>query len=624
LNRISPYAPFIGLILIFFYWWSIHPLVFATGYVEDLCGDMVRQMMAENLTKYGRPVFHTDSMMAPYGASVPYMSWSIERDWLGAYFWKWNPRFSFLYAYFGVSLLITYLGVAGILRKMKLGVLGAWGLATAVVLFHMPRHFKTWHHFEHLPEHWLYLSLFMDAWIWQRFWRDRKWSIHLEFWRGVLVLCTFLATGYYWGAMILEWLVIRYVFLGVFYYRKRKGISVEVEWNKKQLLWPVLAGLAVLAIEIPWFWELYQEAKVVGKVMNNTGWFAYFYQPFVPLWFNRLFPSAKPFYHWSETATSVGWFFLIPLFIAISSLRKKKGGPGYGAALPFLIFIALVYAWETRVLGLTVIEFFRSAVPFLEFFRVGTRWSLVMPAIIGTILALSWPELTARVQNWYHSHRKARVWVILFLVSSGVELTWLGHPVNMTPPMPARLDALLAQLKSMPGDTVIDLPFCVAGGNGYCTEQQCPNYPYSSVGQCLRLWHEKKIYGLYQARMTTPHCDKFNRLPYTSWFSAWAERRCLTPMEWDGFCDHLKSHPETAGVLFYPDIWAGAGTPECLASFDAHLGRPLGEAVMSISPSMGGKETYPSRVILYPGRCIEAGSPVGRSESHLDRAGPPR
>jgi hypothetical protein len=608
LNRhsslLSRLLPWFGLVLILAYWWSIHPLGFSMGYVEDLCTDMMRQLMAHNLDQYGGPAFRTDQFLAPFGASVPYMSsWSIERDWIGAYAWKMNPQFPYLWVYFGVSLLFTYLGVAYILKKMKLSKTVAWSLATAVVLLHIPRHFKIWHHFEHLPQHWFYLSLFLDAWIWQKFWRERKWSLSLELWRGVLALGVFLSAGYFWGAMVLEWLVVRGCILVMIQVRRSRKEEVEIQFNLKESVLPFVLGCGLFAIELRWFLSLYEEVKELGGVLNNVGWFAFFYVPFRPLWWDRFFPVEKPFYTLTETVTSIGWFLIIPLFFTFSSLRKKRGGPGFGSILPFFIYILIAYTWQCRILSLPVINFVREIIPFLEFFRVGTRWSLLMPAIIGVIIALSWSDLSRHVKAWFSARPRNRVLTYLFIVSSVIEVSWLLHSPNMLPPVPENLAQMLEQIRTSPGDTVLDLPFCVAGGNGICTAEQCPNYPASTVGQCLRMWHDKKVYGLYQARNVAKHCEPYRQKPYQSWFSAWSTQRCFSDSEWKDFCSYLSQHPETSAVLLYPDVWIGAGQTSCLDQFKAHLGEPLQEVVMPRSPSYGGHWNGTSRVIRYRAQC---------------------
>ncbi len=142
---------FLGLFLILLYWYSIHPPGFGRpGYLEDLCIDFVRQMMAEQLQTRGHPFFQTRSVMTPFGASIPFMSWTIERDWLGAWFWIWNREFPFLWVYLGVSWIGTYLGVGYLLSRLELKK-AAWLVAAVLVLFHVPRHFKLYHHWEMAP-----------------------------------------------------------------------------------------------------------------------------------------------------------------------------------------------------------------------------------------------------------------------------------------------------------------------------------------------------------------------------------------------------------------------------------------------------------------------------------------
>ena len=138
------------------YWLAVHPPSWGLiGSGGDSCSDIVRQLMSEQLDKFGRPVFVTDSVMAPTGASVPYMSWSIERDWIGAYFWKASPEFPYLWFSFGVSLVLSFFFVAWVAGRMGLGVWSRWLFAAAVVVFHVPRQFKAHHHFEHVNQHWI-------------------------------------------------------------------------------------------------------------------------------------------------------------------------------------------------------------------------------------------------------------------------------------------------------------------------------------------------------------------------------------------------------------------------------------------------------------------------------------
>ena len=210
----SYFAFWLGLVAVLAYWYLVRP-VGGIGYVEDFCSELSRRAMAENLLKFSAPTFVSDLFMAPFGTPIAFFSWSIERDWLGAYVWMWNREFPFLWVYFAFSLLGSYFVVGAILRRMGLNSVAAWGLAAGVVVLHIPRHFKIWYHIEYLSQHWVYWSLFLDAWIWHRFIREKRWSWNLEIWRGFCLLGVLGSPGYFWGPMVLEWIILRLCFVAV-------------------------------------------------------------------------------------------------------------------------------------------------------------------------------------------------------------------------------------------------------------------------------------------------------------------------------------------------------------------------------------------------------------------------
>ena len=247
------YISFIlGLVAIFFYGWYIRPDGQFLGYFEDFCTDLIRQLMAENVSKYGLPRFVTDSVMAPAKEFFPFMSWPMERDWLGALFWNWDKQFPFLWFYFCTSLLISYLGSGLILKKMGIGKPVAWWISATIVLFHIPRHFKIWHHYELLPQHWVYWGFLLDAWIWQRFTREKKWSWNLELWRMFIVLGTFGLAGYYWGSTLLEWMLVRGFLLISFYRQRSRRGSILIEGTMRKAILPLILSSIWTGFLILW------------------------------------------------------------------------------------------------------------------------------------------------------------------------------------------------------------------------------------------------------------------------------------------------------------------------------------------------------------------------------------
>ncbi|MCM2277501.1 MAG: hypothetical protein NDJ89_05445 [Oligoflexia bacterium] len=614
----SPASFLLGILLLGVYWFSIRPRTGGAGipgFVEDMCyWDMSRTLMADQLRQFGSPRFVTDQFMTPSGASVPYMAWSLEGAWVGAYAWLRNRDFPFLWFWTLLSFLGTYLGAGFLLGRIGLSARARWLAAAAIVVFHVPRHFKAWHHAEHLFQHWFVWSLLLDAWIWSRFVRERRWALSLEAWRGFCLVGMLGIAGYYWGPLILEWALVRGAMLWIATAdRRARAPGVAIEWDFRKWLLPLSLIALWLVPVLRWFTPLAEEARKLGNVEQGL-W--YFTSPFYflrPLWYDAIFwwkgllqgiPGGTPAMARGETIVSVGWLVLVPWLAALFLVRRRRGGPGFRLAAPFAILTAMA------ILYFGVYTFFyhtllQAVVPFMSFFRVASRWGLLLPQLLAVTIVLAWPELQEGAKRlWARLPRSGRVTLgAIALMLALLELSWLGYPTRQMPPLSRSMQALLQGVAESPGTSVLNLPFCVAGGNGVCTEEQCPQYPESTAGECLRIWHGKKVYGLYQSRMTPAHCAIYRRTPYTEWFAAWRENRCFSPAEWDGFCGHLRERTELSAVLVYPDIWKAAGRPECLAEFERRLGPARGQSAFPIVPSPGGQDRTQTRLLWFGARC---------------------
>lgn len=580
-----------GLAAVLGYWFWIHPQGFSSlGYSEDICfGDLMRSLMAGILDKKGGPFFHTEKFQAPFGASVPFMSWGMERDWLGAYFWKLDPAFPFQWVYYGVSLLVSYSGVGWILGRMGVARRERWALAAIFVAFNVPRHFKTWHHYEHLAQHWVYLGVFLDAWIWSRFVRERRWSPRLEVWRLFVLLGTFGTAGYYWGPMILEWVLVR-AFMAARWRRPGGSAALKIEPLDRRVLLPVGFGLVLLVLDLRWYLPLLSEARQWGQIDQRIGFFAHFGQLVRPLWLQPFLPSTVSPIDRPETVVTVGWVYWVPWMLGL-----RAGGVRVVAPFVALLVIALLY----MNFGDNLIHWpVQHLVPFMKFFRVASRWGLLLPPILGAMVAILWPQIRA----WGLARRRS--FGILAGVLALIEFSALATPVNMMPPMPRSARAMLERVRDLPGDTVLDLPFCVTGGNQGCAPEQCSFFPAATTAACLQAMHGKKVYGLYQSRMSEAQCDVFRKAPYESWFNAWRENRCFTGPEWDQFCAYLPTQAGVSAVLVYPEIWSAAAAPACAFEFERRLGRPKGVAGIQLRPTRGGAGEGSTRVMWYGNRCL--------------------
>lgn len=601
-----------GVVLILAYWILVKPLNPGPGYFEDFCIEMSRRAMSDSIERFGKPTFVTDLFMAPFGMPVPFFSWSIERDWMGAWFWKWNKFFPFIWAYFLASLFLTYAALGYIFKKMKLSASWAWAIAALICVFNIPRHFKIWYHIEYLAQHWLVISIFLDAWIWAKWTRERKWSWILELWRAFLILAVLGTPGYFWAMSALVWMILRLSML--LSLRKPQGMSLQIEGSWRAAILPSVLCLLWLSFELRWFIPLITEMRKLGTVSQGLGWWANIGYVFRPLWLDILAgplafshilaPLDRP-----ETVVTAGWFYWVPAVTALVLLRKKAGGSGLKTVFPFVLLLVLTIAYFASEPIFKQVRWLihwpmQHLVPFMSFFRATSRWGIVLPYFLGAIIILSWPELSAWAKALYKRRPKmVNAVVAVFALSSIAEAAWLFHPVMMQPPLASSMVSLLDQVRAKPGTTVLDMPFCVAGGNGVCTAEQCPNYPLSTVSGCLSSWHDKKIYGLYQARLAPEQCQYYGKAPFTHWFSAWKEQRCLSDDEWQEFCTYLEGQPDISSILIYPDIWKAAGHPACRAEIEQRLGAPLAESVFLARPTRGGAGSDPSRIWLFPGKC---------------------
>lgn len=591
-----------GLCALAVYWYSVHPPGFARGYTDDLCQvEQTRQMIAENLDRYGGPHFFAEQFNAPAGVSLPFMPWGVEISWIGAYFWKINRDLPFHWIYFGFSMAIAFLGVGWILRKMKLSPWAAWGIALVAVLCHLPRHFKIWHHYEHLIQHWIYWSFFLDALIWQRFWREKRWSWSLEAWRAFCFLGVFSIAGYYWGPALLELFFVRLFMWRTYKAWKKQGIAVEVDRSLRPAILPVALTLVLFVIDLRWFIPLLSEAWKVGKVGQGLGWMTPWWFFIRPVWLDSLI-KITPFTS-SETLITVGWLYWVPLTLGLWRVSKKKGGPGLKTAQPFLWLLGFAIAYASMDPPIFA-RIFRALVPFMIFFRVCCRWGLLMPPILGSIIVLCWPELSAWVAASFRK-RPLAAWALTaaFVVSSTLEMLPLRTPVIAMPPMSAQATHLLEGIKQSKGTTVLDLPFCLAGGNGACTGITCPNYPAATTGACLRGWHDKNVYGASISRLTNEQCEIYKHAPYIDWIHAWRDQRCFSPADWEGFCQYLGAHTELSAVLLYPEIWTAAQDPACLSQFTSHLGPPSEEASLAIQMVRGNEVPQVTRLLRFGTHC---------------------
>ena len=591
-----------GLLIVAAYVVYHHPPGWSgLGYSEDIgCTEIPRAMLADRLADGWLPRFDQSRWMAPWGSSMPYFAWAMEWNWVGAWVYRVAPEFPFLWMYWALSIFVTYLGVGWIARRMVADRV-AWALALAVALFNVPRHFKTFAGFEVTPQHWIVLGVFYDAWIVHASAarKELRWS--QEAWRLLLLLFCAGLSAHYWGWAILQWFFVR-VGLGIAGVRGALRIP-RVQWRKLRI--PALIGAVYLGVAALWFWPWMREALKLGSVSSPGSWPAPVEGMLWPIaWDVTIRPlleymgqvfHARPFWQISETVVTLGWFpylGLLTLGLAQTQVVRRQV---VRTALPFIAFAALLVVFSldgALSVGL------RNAFFLLSFFRVACRTFLLLPPVLGAIALLCLAHRSYRPVS-----RRAQ-WVLAAVALA--ELPVLFFPTTrMSAPTDA-LRSLEQKVASRPGKSVLDLPFCVIGGNSVCADRRCSFYPRSTLGLFMTLWHRKSVAGAYFGRLTEAQCEQYAGEPFDGLFAAWRENRCPTPREWESLCRYLGNSEQAgqwAAIQVYPDVWTAAGEPSCASQIRGRLGAPFAEADLEVHYSRSPETAPRTRVWAFEPRC---------------------
>lgn len=598
----------LGLFLILAYLFAVSPNNFHPGYTGDLCfSEVTRYELFKNFSNMDSLSFTTQNLRYPFGTSLAFMPWGMEKDILGAFFLKYFPNAKFLFIYILLSFLISYL-VSGFLIRKLIGGSYYWLISAAFVLFNIPRHFKFWHHYEFLSLHWLHIGLLLDAIIWKEFLDKRTWNLKLELWRGIALLGMLGTALYFWGPLTLSFLLVRLVMLVLWIKQKNKIIfHIEMPKMNKILGLQFLIYAFYISLSFYWFLPLLKEVNSHGVITQGIDYTTHWGHIFRPLWldeglslfqFNTFWIKILGSFNESETVITVGWCLLIPLILVLRNFQKNKQ---LTRILPFLILMVVAILYISSRNGYKFQEVIRSIVPFMSFFRVASRWGIVLPPLIFICLLLGWNQLYLSLKDLFMSQYRFLV-VFFVTIMIAFEARTLLTTSHFVEPLSTKASDFLNEIKESPGEAVLDLPFCVIGGNASC-RKSCPFYEASITSQCLLPLHQKKVFSLYQARLTDDYCDEYDAKPYSTWMAAWKENRCFTKNEMIEFCSYLDHHSKIAAVIIYQDIWTATQSEECLETLSAFLGPVLSNTQIPIEASQIPQPTKSTRLLRFAGRC---------------------
>jgi hypothetical protein len=299
----------------------------------------------------------------------------------------------------------------------------------------------------------------------------------------------------------------------------------------------LILGAIATYVYVPVVLQIYRHAQALDfSGVYGRDWYSHPLRLLIPYlpWWNPVDQAAQ-WRQWFPAAIEtdfdgvVGWF--VVSWAALGVWQRRRRWPGM-VPLGLLLLLCLAY----RPLDLPTLQVF----PWFGFNRVGGRCTVIYPvvlALLGTGVEPSrWP--------W----RRAGIVALALLAS--LEL-WGGYGLVRSRPASDAVVAVtpefwdyMATVRSLPGEALLDWPFCAIGGNGVgINEGLCPYAGSDPSLHALRRFHGKKVMGGYLGRLHPSQIAAYQRQGWGQLFRpdppdpvrSRQQQRCFHDDEWDFF-----------------------------------------------------------------------------------------
>ena len=553
-------------------------------HVESFLYEYLSYYVSKNLSFTPLPHLNLENDQAfyPFGTNVALQSFCVERDLLFTLLSRLFGRGPWLQLYYVAGLVVATYGTWALLRKEH-GETKAALVAIGANLLNFYGAQKYPYHFNMACVHWATLSIVTDFVITSRIATKKRVSLSLIGLRALLVILAFgLELGHVVGYGLTS-LLATCVFTAVMLIRRRRdpegtdlarfraGLGEELRTRRPQLF---ALGAAIVVFTV-----LY--GSIVGQIVAASRkydfsgvalgvWWSHpirFLIPYTP-W---LHPSQQPRFLsiWGDQAEvgigsgGAGW-----LLAALAALGVWKGKP----RLRFVPLLVVLFAYVVSRPGFDLVRW----MPWFAFTRVFSRATVVYSTILS-LLALG-----ITFEGMSLAARRATLAVLSAI--GLLELVTFGQ-IKMSHPAFAfddRFQAHMKKIEALPGEAVLDFPFCILGGNGDL-HYLCPYMEKLKSVYALQRFHHKKVIGQYLGRIhpsqTQPFADQ-------GWPKMWdpddpnpveadVQVRCLNDEEWKFFTAFFQKN-DFAGIQLAVDRLP----PGCPEKFYARFGQPMGEVTI--------------------------------------------
>jgi hypothetical protein len=530
---------------------------------------------ARDLTLFPFPWLQlvNDGTFYPHGVNHVFTPWTFEANYFYALWYTLSEHGPWLQVYFVLGLAVQCVGMWALLRgtfgegrAVFAAIVGT--LANAYLIHKYPGHFS------YSVIHWTVLGIVCDVLLFRRIHERRPISARLVLMRAALAALSLgleLAYVAGYGLVLLTVTTVWSAALAV-----RRGALFDATcWRATGSRWamearqaPWLHGsLVLLLLAATWLYvplTLQVVAAARSFDMANVpagSWFSNplrLVLPYTPWWNPGHLPNLldRPE---GFGAGSPGLTLTLLGLLGLWVLRRRLL-----CVAPLLTFFALLLLYVPDLVP--TLKLF----PWMEFNRVGSRTTLVYPAILVLLAVhIDW-------RAWGRPGRTLLAGLVaLGLMEGGVvyAAAWQRHDLQPG----ADFQHYQRIVRETPGEAVLDWPFCAVGGNGVGRLELCPLYLRLNQVFAFRKHHRKKVLGQYLGRlhpaMIRPYLeDGLVHLvrPHVGDWSGQLRQECLTGAEWD-FFDAYFTWYDFAGINLYVD----ALLPGCADAFTSRFGAPM-------------------------------------------------
>lgn len=500
----------------------------------------------------------------PQGINHVFQAWCLEREYFYVVLQSLLGSGPWLSVYFFFSLCITGLGSYWLLLKH----FGFWRRTSAALYLsigHIYLLAKFPQHLNIAAAHWCILSLILDFLLMKSALETKKIRLNQVLLRCLLtMLCLGLDLSYI-AAYSLTSLCFTAVFLAWHKYKHRW--TYQAEPNTLSIVY-LICILSLSWLYLPLLIQISYSAQQFDftQVAPSNYWamplrFGLSY--ILPeSWVNQI----TPFFGDNVESNYVlrpGLFLGLLALMAWPTVRKNIR---LFAPLFLLTLLCLIY----HPVLLPSLKIF----PWFAFHRIGGRSSLIYPIVL-VLMALHIPSPTKS---------STRLILASILALGAIEMDmaylmlWSQSQFKSIDP---HFKDYLHTIKNLPGEALLEWPFCATGGNGVGLNELCPYFSSTNSLHTWRRLHQKKVMGQYFGRL---HPSQIKAYLDTGWDQLYTpvqlkgagvnvQSRCFNLQEWSFFDDFYRSYDFSALSLIASKVPSA-----CVQEFIHHYGLPIARA----------------------------------------------